>query len=126
MSTYDWSTSNGSQNDLLVLRVNPEHGFTELGQVSHDTEVQRSLRIGDNLYSLAQGDLKIADLMHPAHLLADLVLPVPPPITYDPVIYATVAAPLTLQPISGPVFTNPIIVGTTLLAPGNLVQGTVA
>jgi uncharacterized secreted protein with C-terminal beta-propeller domain len=70
-----WGDSSGTRNNLLVTQVDPETGFTELGQVAHSTGVWRSLRIGENLYSLAEGDLKIVELMNPAHVIADVVMP---------------------------------------------------
>jgi uncharacterized secreted protein with C-terminal beta-propeller domain len=68
-----WGSS--SQNDLALLRVNPTHGFTALGDVTHASPVQRSLRIGDNLYSIASGELKIVKLLAPSIIVADIMLP---------------------------------------------------
>jgi uncharacterized secreted protein with C-terminal beta-propeller domain len=64
----------GGQDTLAVLQVNPDAGFTELGAVSHDSNVQRSLRIGDNLYSIAANDMKIVNLLHPTQVIADVRL----------------------------------------------------
>jgi uncharacterized secreted protein with C-terminal beta-propeller domain len=73
-----WVDYNGNQNSLAVLQVDPTLGFIELGQVSHDSAVQRSLRIGDNLYSIATNDLKIVNLLHPTQIIADVPLPAAP------------------------------------------------
>ena len=108
LSSYDWTSSGGSQNSLLVLKVDTESGFQQLGKVVHDSEVQRSLRIADNLFSLAQGDLKIVDLMNPSHEIADVVLP-----GWQPVIGPIlVAQPLlqTNQGWIGPVMGNVVAI----------------
>jgi uncharacterized secreted protein with C-terminal beta-propeller domain len=96
-----WGTDNSTRNNLLVLQVDADTGITELGRVSHSTRVLRSLRIGEYLYSLAEGDLKIVELMNPTDVVADVMLP---PTT-------TTTTGVTILPILiGPITTGPIIV----------------
>jgi uncharacterized secreted protein with C-terminal beta-propeller domain len=90
-----WGDTNPSVYTLEVLKVDPASGFTGLGEVTHDSQVQRSLRIDGKLYSLAQGDLKVVDLLNPAHVIADVTLP-GSPVVNPPVL---VGLPIVLQPI---------------------------
>lgn len=72
------------QSQLVVMQLAPDLGFAELGRVTHTTAVDRSLRIGDNLYSFAENDIQIVDLVNPSNIIAQLLLPAPP--TTPPVI----------------------------------------
>ncbi len=72
-----WGGNAGTENQLAVLHVDLAAGFTELGLVSQTFSIERSLRIGDNLYSLSQGDLKIVNLQNPSDVIADVTLPAP-------------------------------------------------
>lgn len=79
LDSWSWNSSTGtSQNTLEVLKIDPAAGFTELGQVSQESEIQRSVRIGDDLYSVSTGDIKIVQLQNPANVIADVPLPPPP------------------------------------------------
>jgi uncharacterized secreted protein with C-terminal beta-propeller domain len=83
-----WSNGgSGNPNELAVLKVDPSKGFRDLGDVVQDTTVQRSLRIGDDLYSVAQGDVKIVEMMHPDHVIADVALPPCAPVYVSPGIF---------------------------------------
>ncbi len=111
--TSDWSDGSVTENDLIVLKVDPAGGFTELGQVAHDSAVLRSLRIGDNLYSLAQGDLKIVNLENPSQQIADVVFPALVSLPNNPILIA--------QPLLGTMFplqveTTPFVVTNSVMA----------
>ncbi|MFM8802877.1 MAG: beta-propeller domain-containing protein [Planctomycetia bacterium] len=58
-----WQGSNG----LVVFKVDPasQQGFTKLGQITHDGPVQRSVRIGEYLYSVSAGEVKVHRLADP-------------------------------------------------------------
>jgi uncharacterized secreted protein with C-terminal beta-propeller domain len=58
-----WEGSNG----LVVFKVDPasSEAFTNLGQITHDGPVQRSLRIGEYLYSVSAGQVKVHRLADP-------------------------------------------------------------
>lgn len=49
------------RSSLWVFNVDPVKGFTVKGTVDHDSQVRRSLRIGDELYSVAEDSVQ----MHP-------------------------------------------------------------
>ncbi|MFO0957780.1 MAG: beta-propeller domain-containing protein [Isosphaeraceae bacterium] len=46
------------QSDLAVYRIDPARGFRPLGVVEHDSTVERSIRIGDVLFSIADREVK--------------------------------------------------------------------
>lgn len=50
------------KSSLYVYKVDPTAGFALLGTVDHDTTVQRGVRIGNDLYSLADRTLKVNHL----------------------------------------------------------------
>jgi uncharacterized secreted protein with C-terminal beta-propeller domain len=102
-------------NQLLVEKIDPEKGFTELGRVTQDGEVLRSLRIGDNLYSISTTDLEIVNLMQPEKVVAEVVLPG----TTGPVVSAP-GGIFRIQPIFQS-FIQPI----TIMNPGNLELGSI-
>jgi uncharacterized secreted protein with C-terminal beta-propeller domain len=58
-----WQGSNG----LVVFKVdtNSTDGFTNLGEITHDGPVQRSVRIGEFLYSVSSGQVKVHRLDAP-------------------------------------------------------------
>jgi len=58
-----WDGSNG----LVVFKVDTlsADAFTDLGQITHDGPVQRSLRIGQYLYSVSNGEVKVHQLDDP-------------------------------------------------------------
>ena len=58
-----WEGSNG----LVVFKVdtNSAEGFTNLGEITHDGPVQRSVRIGEFLYSVSAGQVKVHRLDAP-------------------------------------------------------------
>jgi uncharacterized secreted protein with C-terminal beta-propeller domain len=59
-----WDGSNG----LVVFKVDTSSAdaFTNLGQITHNGTVQRSLRIGEYLYSVSSGEVKVHQLDDPA------------------------------------------------------------
>jgi uncharacterized secreted protein with C-terminal beta-propeller domain len=59
-----WDGSNG----LVVFKVDVDSAdaFTNLGEITHDGTVQRSLRIGEYLYSISSGEVKVHRLDDPA------------------------------------------------------------
>jgi hypothetical protein len=58
-----WSGSDG----LVVFRIDlaSADGFTNIGQISHDGPVQRSLRIGEFIYSISSGQVQVHRLDDP-------------------------------------------------------------
>lgn len=68
---------------LEVLRVGPD-GIEELGEVAHDSPVQRSLRVGGVLYSLSAGEIQAHRLTDPSVRLGRVGLPAPP--TREPIL----------------------------------------
>jgi len=58
-----WQGSNG----LVVFKVDTDstEGFTNLGEITHDSPVQRSVRIGEFLYSVSAGQVKVHRLDAP-------------------------------------------------------------
>ena len=91
-----WTSDAGYTSGLEVFQLDAEQGFTLLGTVEHDSQVQRSLRIGDQLFSLSDSTLMVNLLLDPAVEVADLPLADPnesndpgpiwlgPPIFIDP------------------------------------------
>ena len=69
----DWWNGN---TGLVVFKVDPSStgGFTNLGQITHDTPVQRSIRIGDLLYSVSAGQVKVHRLDDPTLEMAAVTL----------------------------------------------------
>lgn len=59
-----WEGTSG----LVVFSVDPNspEGFTNLGQISHEGPVQRSVRIGEFLYSISAGQVKAHRLDDPS------------------------------------------------------------
>lgn len=90
-----------SENGLAVFDVDLAKGFTSLGQVKLDSVAQRSLRIGDLLYSLSDDELKVNVLTDPSQELASLIFgePPPPPVIWvDPPVLR--GGPVTIDPIA--------------------------
>jgi uncharacterized secreted protein with C-terminal beta-propeller domain len=58
-----WQGSDG----LVVFKVDTSSpaGFTNLGEITHDSSVQRSVRIGEFLYSVSAGQVKVHRLDAP-------------------------------------------------------------
>ena len=58
-----WQGSTG----LVVFKVDTHStdGFTNLGEITHDGPVQRSVRIGEFLYSVSAGQVKVHRLDAP-------------------------------------------------------------
>jgi uncharacterized secreted protein with C-terminal beta-propeller domain len=79
-----WEGSNG----LVVFKVEPAsaHGFTNLGEIKHDGAVQRSLRIGDYLYSVSAGQVKVHRLDDPTAEVAAVALTAPAT-AVEPVVF---------------------------------------
>jgi uncharacterized secreted protein with C-terminal beta-propeller domain len=63
------------QSSLWVFRVGPGGGFELLGQIEHDGQVQRSLRIEDMLYSIATDSVKVQPIQQPLTSVAEVALP---------------------------------------------------
>jgi uncharacterized secreted protein with C-terminal beta-propeller domain len=59
-----WEGSDG----LVVFKVDPKSadGFTNLGEITHGGTVQRSIRIGDLLYSVSAGEVQVHRLDAPS------------------------------------------------------------
>jgi len=74
-------------SDLHVLRVTPEDGFQSLGSIEHDSSIERSLRIGDYLYSVSSTTIKVNRIADPAIQVAELHY-ADPDTVYPPIYYA--------------------------------------
>jgi uncharacterized secreted protein with C-terminal beta-propeller domain len=70
-----WQGSNG----LVVFKVDTASpaGFTSLGEIAHDGPVQRSVRIGEFLYSVSAGQVKVHRLDDPTAEVAAVKLKAP-------------------------------------------------
>jgi uncharacterized secreted protein with C-terminal beta-propeller domain len=66
---YGWWNGNAT---LQVLKVDTSTGFTSLGQVHHDTQVLRSVQIGDFLYSIADDGVKVVSINDPSQQAAEV------------------------------------------------------
>lgn len=69
-----WSSNSDRATELQVFQLDAVNGFELLGTVEHESEVMRSLRIGDQLFSLSDTELKINLLTDPETEIADLEL----------------------------------------------------
>ena len=74
---FGWEQGAG----LVVFRVNLDtaDGFENLGQISHDGSVQRSLRIGEYLYSISSGQVQVHRIDDPTAAVATTTLTSTPP-----------------------------------------------
>ncbi|MFM8890531.1 MAG: beta-propeller domain-containing protein, partial [Planctomycetia bacterium] len=72
-----WTGSSG----LVVFKVDlaGKAGFTKLGEISHSTDVQRSIRIGEFLYSVSSSEVKVHRLTDPKAQVAAVKLAAPEP-----------------------------------------------
>lgn len=59
-------------NSLHVFQVDVEEGFEFAGAVDHPSEVRRSLRVNDALYSVSYDTLKVNDIRDPSNQLGQL------------------------------------------------------
>ncbi len=59
---------------LEVLDVSLDTGFTMLGRIEHQTDVRRSLRIGEMLYSVSTDQVKVQPLRNPVASIASVAL----------------------------------------------------
>ncbi|MFM9059669.1 MAG: beta-propeller domain-containing protein, partial [Planctomycetaceae bacterium] len=61
--------SEAGSNGLVVFKVDPGRGgqaFTNLGRIDHDDEVTRSVRVGNYLYSVSWGEVRVHRIDAPA------------------------------------------------------------
>jgi len=76
VSYSSWWTNSGG---LEVLKIDPtappDDVFTKLGRVEHDGQPQRSLRIGQFLYSIGTDAVKVVYLEHPGQKVIEVPLP---------------------------------------------------
>ena len=73
-----WSMGQ-STSEVVVLKIDPQEGISEIGTVEHGVggAGQRNIRIGEDLYSISGGSLKVVKLMSPDEELANVTLPAP-------------------------------------------------
>jgi hypothetical protein len=65
----------------LVLKVDVDLGFTELGVIDLGPgygSTQRSVRIGEHLYVFGEKSLKVVKLTEPDEMVAEVSLAAPP------------------------------------------------
>jgi uncharacterized secreted protein with C-terminal beta-propeller domain len=60
--------------ELQVFRIDVDSGFTPLGNIEHDTLIQRSVRIGNHLYAISSSALTVHDLFDPEIDLGEVSL----------------------------------------------------
>ena len=83
-------------NSLEVFTVTAENGLKHLGSIVHNSSVRRSVRIGEFVYSLSAGLLKVNRLDQPDVEVAAVELP------YEPIRFISSILPM---PIATTVFT---------------------
>src|SRR6185436_136566 len=59
-------------SSLWVFGVDPAKGFTVKGAIDHDSQVRRSLRIGDQLYSIANDSVQMHPINDPSAKAVDV------------------------------------------------------
>jgi len=64
-NSYTVANNTYYQSELWVYHVDFTQGFQLLGQVQHDSQVRRSLVIGDELYSIADNSIQVHPLANP-------------------------------------------------------------
>ncbi len=69
----DWGWWNG-HGKLALLKLDETSGFSKLGEIQHDGEVQRSLRIDNYVYSIGTDAVKVISLDDPDTVLASAAL----------------------------------------------------
>ena len=52
-----------SQSDLVLLKIDPTTGISQIGTISHTSSLLRSARIGDVIYSVADLDMKAVEVL---------------------------------------------------------------
>lgn len=67
----EWVPAQWDQS-LHVFHVDVEEGFEFTGSVEHPSEVRRSLRVNDALYSVSHDTLKVNDIRDPSRLLGQV------------------------------------------------------
>ena len=61
-----WGGWGGDVAGLEVFHVSPADGIQKLGDIEHDSNVRRSLRIGELLYSVSADTIKVHAILDPA------------------------------------------------------------
>jgi uncharacterized secreted protein with C-terminal beta-propeller domain len=70
--------SNGSVHETILLKVDPQSGFTKLGTINGYLQgAQRNVRIGDFVYAFFGSKLKVVELSSPDEVVADVELSPP-------------------------------------------------
>jgi uncharacterized secreted protein with C-terminal beta-propeller domain len=84
VTTYDDS---GITGRLEVLSVTSA-GIRALGEVDHPAAVERSVRIGELLFSMSSAEIQVNSLTDPSISVDTLTLPQPPPVVNPPIYVA--------------------------------------
>lgn len=71
VTTGDWWSGPAG---LAVFHVTVDNGFELLGEITHDTDVLRSVRIGDVLFSLSSTEVKANSLNDPTVQMGSVAL----------------------------------------------------
>jgi uncharacterized secreted protein with C-terminal beta-propeller domain len=82
-SEHDWDPQNTSlftpgEGGLQVFKIDVETGFTSLGVIEHETLVNRSLRIGEQLFAISAGTVSVHELENPTTRLGEVSILAPP------------------------------------------------
>jgi len=104
VTTWNWNWEDGRSHNQFVVgvyAVDRETGFTHAFDVSHDSPVVRSLRIGSRLYTLSGSALAIHDLGGAHEELARLSLDDGggdgvPPVVGEPIVPPGAGGPIVL------------------------------
>ncbi|HEV3082869.1 MAG TPA: beta-propeller domain-containing protein [Gemmataceae bacterium] len=63
--SYVGTNYTGYVSSLWLFHIDPSKGFTLLGQINHDSQVRRSVRINDQLYSIADDSVQVHPIQNP-------------------------------------------------------------
>jgi len=96
---------------LRVFGVDPEEGFDEVGDITHNGEqIRRSLVINDELYAISNGRVTAHDIKT-LDLVDEVIVPQPEPVGFYP--YPVVDSPVLVATTTT---SDPVSVNATLFA----------
>ena len=62
----------GNTQGVRLLKIDPEDGISELGHISHDSRVSRTIRIEDLVYTISTDTIKVNEILEPQNQVAEL------------------------------------------------------
>lgn len=69
------SPLSGGEGGLQVFQIDVTTGFSPIGLIQHDTQINRSVRIGERLYAISSGAVTVHELTDPTIQLGELEFP---------------------------------------------------